>query len=575
VASLKIKDDKLNLTATDMQINLCKQIPGMSYSRSESAWVGPLSPLAVNVAWDIFGGLEVSEEITTYMQRETKNHEFLQKIKHGGGPDLPESVAEGLWPLQHTGVRHLVAAQEAYLCDEMGSGKTIQCYRALDYIGDAAFPVFVVANKSALHSVWEAESHWSKLTEEVHVIEGTAAKRRKGFQAAVEAIAGGKRVVVVLGWGGLVEHSRLSPYGNVALTDKERTPKELNSIEFRTCIIDEAHKAKNWKAKRTRALWQVAHDPNVIYRWGLTGTPITGYEEDVWGIGHAIQPDTYPRKTQWLDRYVDIRTAPGQNYPIVVGFRPERYQEMIDHLDPYMLRRTKDEIIPDYQGKLPLRTIYTEMNAQQKKSYKQMYEHMLVASEDKILAAPSPIEQLLRLNQFAAATPVIHEDELGNPQVTGLKMPSCKVDALLELLEELGEEQAVVFAESKLLINLFEEQLIKHKISYVRITGDESTLQRSTNQTLFQSKEVRVALCTYAAGAESITLNSADTVIRTQRSYNFVLDSQAPDRVDRGSRTVPTQVIDLVTSETAEAGVHDRIQEKEHIFQQVVRDEIA
>src|SRR5690606_25757399 len=43
---------------------------------------------------------------------------------------------------------------------------------------------------------------------------------------------------------------------------------------FRTCVLDEAHRVKDPKAKQTRAIWYVFHQPTVERRWALTGTPI-------------------------------------------------------------------------------------------------------------------------------------------------------------------------------------------------------------------------------------------------------------------------------------------------------------
>lgn len=573
--TLEIQGDKLVLDCSDMHTALARSVPGMSYNRKAQRWMASLSPLAVQATWATFRDrVELGPEVVEYMREQTNRVKHLCAVKNGEYREETAAsyVAEcnRLWPLQVDGVRFLVDAEQAFLCDDMGAGKTIQCYRALDVISrtESPFPALVVANKSALYSAWVAESKWCNHARKPVVIDGTATQRRKAFEEAQDAD------VVIIGWELLAKHSRLDPYGNVSLSDDEKTPKELNAIPFRTVIIDEAHKAKNWRAKRTRALWSVAHAPSVRWRWALTGTPVTGYEEDVWALGHTVQPGMYPRKTQWFDRYVAYRTLPGQDYPIVLGFKPENYDEMIQWLDPYMLRRTKAEIIPDYQGKLPVRTVEVKMGAKQAKAYKQMKTHMLAQGEGGILAAPSPIEQLLRLNQFAAATPVITEGEDGELKVSALSMPSAKIDALLELLEELGDAPAVVFSESRLLVDLAASQLDKAGVSYMRITGAEDTLLRAANVQAFQAGDVQVALCTYGAGAESITLNRADTVIRLQRSYNFVSDTQAPDRVDRGERSVPVQVIDIVTENTTEYAVHSRVHEKASVFEQVVRDEL-
>lgn len=573
-AHLSMEGSELLLNCSDMHTTLARQIPGMRFDRKRKVWVAPLSPLQVEAAFSIFHRrLDLSPSLIDYMRECVTSAQYLSELQTGIHDYLDPDLQKDLWPLQVTGVKFLVDAKTAYLCDDMGSGKTIQCYRALD--ATQAYPALVVANKSALRSAWELEAErWCSTCEEVVVVDGGAASRRKSLERVAELASAGRAVVCVIGWEVLRMHSRLSSYGNVSLSEDERTEKELNHIPFRTVVIDEAHKAKNWESKRTRALWQVAHAPGVEYRWALTGTPITGYEEDVWAIGHTVQPNFYPRKRAWFDRYVNWKTLPGQTYPIVMGFEPSTYPEMLKWLKPFMLRRTKAEIIPDYQGKLPIRTIHVEMGGAQKRAYRQMEEHMLARGEDGILAAPSPIEQLLRLNQFAAATPKIEEGEDGDLKVSALTTPSCKVDALLEILDELGEAPAVVFAESRLLIDLVDAALLKHGVPHMRITGAESSRERAVNVQAFQEGHVRVALCTYGAGAESITLNKADTVIRLQRSYNFVSDTQAPDRVDRGERSVPVQVIDVVTLGTTEHAVHDRVDEKHDVFQQVVRDEL-
>jgi len=565
MTELGIHNGKLMLHCSDFHTELARQIPGMSHDRGLSAWIAPLSTLTVNVVSDVFrGDVAYTDAVVQYMKEQITLAVQIRAAKDGTYSDgLPADISQNLWPLQKDGVAFLASAKEAYLCDEMGSGKTIQVVRALDMVQDP-FPALVVANKSALRSVWEQEIEmWSTTGITTSVVDGTAVQRRKALRTKAD--------VYIVGWDALRHHSRLDSYGNVSRTDKEKESKELNDIPFKTVVVDEAHKAKEWKAKRTRALWAVAHAPSVTRRWALTGTPVTGYEQDVWGIGHTVQPAMYPRKTQWLDRYVSISRLPGRDYPIYNGFQPATYDEMIAHLDPFMLRRTKIDIIPDYQGKLPLRTVECDMGATQKKVYKQMAEHMMAQGEDGIIAAPNPITQLLRLNQFAAATPVI-QDVDGEMRVVELNMPSCKVEALFELLDELGEAQAVVFAESRLLIDLVSLELEKKNVSHIRITGAEDGPIRAANIATFQSGGCRLALCTYGAGAESITLNSADTVIRLQRSYNFVLDSQAPDRVDRGARSVPVQTIDVVSGGTAEFDVHTRIGVKQELFEQVVRD---
>jgi len=92
--------------------------------------------------------------------------------------------------------------------------------------------------------------------------------------------------VAIINWEALRLHSRMEGYGNMRLkrcpehggadpkvkpTACEAHPKELNEIEWGAVIADEAHKAKNPKAKQTRSLWAIAK--NAPYRYAATGTP--------------------------------------------------------------------------------------------------------------------------------------------------------------------------------------------------------------------------------------------------------------------------------------------------------------
>jgi hypothetical protein len=71
-------------------------------------------------------------------------------------------------------------------------------------------------------------------------------------------------------------------------TSCEVHKRELNGGWVRTVIADEAHKAKDPKAKQTRALWAVGQE--ATYRWPMTGTPVAVQPEDLWALLHFVDP---------------------------------------------------------------------------------------------------------------------------------------------------------------------------------------------------------------------------------------------------------------------------------------------
>jgi SNF2 family DNA or RNA helicase len=105
----------------------------------------------------------------------------------------------------------MVSARRGLLADEPGLGKTAQAIRALKALkdkGEDVFPALVVC-PNTLKTNWEREfdKWWPGIN--VQVIKGTPTQRRKAFEDEAE--------VYVINWESLRTHSRLSPYGSIAL----------------------------------------------------------------------------------------------------------------------------------------------------------------------------------------------------------------------------------------------------------------------------------------------------------------------------------------------------------------------
>jgi SWI/SNF-related matrix-associated actin-dependent regulator 1 of chromatin subfamily A len=189
-------------------------------------------------------------------------------------------------------VAFLAASKRALLADEPGLGKTAQAIRALKRLkeqGEDVFPALIVC-PNTLKKNWEREFQkwWPEVT--TQVIKGTATQRKKQFDIAVES----NLDVMVINWESLRSHSRLAPYGSVALTrcapcgghDESVSEtrcevhlRELNNIKFKSVVADEIHRSKDPKSKQTRALWSATGDAEI--RFAMTGTPIAKDVVDV------------------------------------------------------------------------------------------------------------------------------------------------------------------------------------------------------------------------------------------------------------------------------------------------------
>ena len=559
---------------------LCKSIPGATWNAGDQAWRVPLgwsSCLALRSVFKndlaIGPGLAAwaANELTT---RVTPSNDLRDLDTYDGD--------EALFPHQRAGVAFLSTARRALLADEPGLGKTAQAIRALKKLnddGDQSLPAMIVC-PNTLKKNWKREfaTWWPEAR--VQIIRGSANQRRKQFETEAD--------VYVINWESLRSHSRLAPYGSVALArcvdcgghDEKVSEnrcevhlRELNHIDFKAVVADEIHRSKDPKSKQTRALWSATGDADI--RFALTGTPIANDVVDLWPILHWLSPSEWPSKTRWIDRMVDtMMNAFGGM--IVIGVKPHMTDEFYAAINPRMRRMLKARVLPWLPPVLHERRDI-EMSAKQRKAYDQMRELMIAELEGgEAVVAPSPLTQTTRLLQFASSFAEMQVDEITGESKVRLIGPSCKVDALMDDIAsgDFGDDSVAVCAVSRQLIELLSEEMAKAKIPHGLITGaqDEDERQKAVDD--FQSGKIKWVLFTAQAGGVGITLTAARRLVMLQRPWSLVDHKQAMDRVHRiGSEIHDSIVImDYVTEGTIEERVIDVLDTKADNFEQIVRD---
>lgn len=569
---------------------LCKSIPGASWSADKNLWRLPVSWSACLALRSTFrNDLEIGPKLTEWAIRE-------RETRIDGANALREVVAsdEGdadLFPHQRAGVHFLATARQALLADEPGLGKTAQAIRALKRLqdeGETVFPALIVC-PNTLKRNWEREFEkwWPEVN--VQVINGTATQRRKQFEPFLNPQEDEPQGdVIICNWESLRSHSRLASYGSVALArcvehgghDAKVTPtrcevhdRELNLIDFKSVIADEIHRSKDPKAKQTRALW--AASGKAEFRFALTGTPIANNVVDLWPILHWLNEKEWPSRTRWIDRMVNTMT----NFfggLVVSGVKPEMSDEFYASINPRMRRMLKQVVLPWLPPILYERRD-VEMSAKQKKAYTQMKENMIAELEKgEFLMALSPLTQMTRLLQFASSYATIEIDPMTGDEKTILAEPSATIDAFMDDIKQgdFGDDSVAVSAVSRQLINLLADRLDKEKINYGLITGEITADQRQAAIDDFQSGRTKFILFTAAAGGVGVTLTAARWLVRLQRSWSLVDDTQVRDRVHRIGSEVHENIIvlDYVTTGTVQERVMQALEEKGENFEEVVKD---
>lgn len=570
---------------------LLNSIPSAKFHAKDSSWHFSLTwQTCLALQYTFKQNLVVGPKLKEWVQWLYANtivpaHTIRSEITPVGWEDIMPDV--GLYPHQKGDVAFLSIVKRGLLFNGMGSGKSISSTSAIRQLaqqGEDVFPMLVACPNSTKMG-WKKEilKVWPGL--KINVVDGTATQRRKLLEEEAH--------VYVINWESIRSHSKLKPFGSIALkrcpeckgldpkikpASCEAHAKELNNINFKSVIGDEIHRIKDPASKTSRAFKAATGDAE--FRIGLSGTPIASTPEDLFSPLNWLFPEAYPSKTKFIDRFcLTADSAWGQ---IILGIRPEMEEEFFAGLDPFTRRMSKEVILPFLPPVIYERRD-VEMGTKQKKAYEQMRDKMIAeVSDGDLVYTTSPLTKLTRMLQFSSAYAEVEYKDVYDPKqgmvvnkaLVRLSDPSCKLDAFMDDLEGYGEESVVVFAVSSQLINMLSARLTKLKIPHGLITGDQDAKEREVHMENFQEGRTKFILCTIAAGGTGITLTKGSTAVFLQRSWSMIENLQAEARVHRigSERYDVIKIVDYVTTGSSEELVFKAVEEKSDNLEFILRD---
>ena len=334
----------------------------------------------------------------------------------------------------------------------------------------------------------------------------------------------------------------------------------LKKRRWNHVIADEVHRAKNRKAKQTKALKQI----KTKFKTGMSGTPIINRPDEIWSIMNWMWPKLYTSYWRFYERYVDYEIGyPGQ-YHIYKGVK--NIYELKAELNSFMTRRTKGEVLPDLPEKY-----YTErrikLKPEQKRPYEQMRKDMIAwvgSNESQPLVASVVVSQLMRLQQFALASCEIVDGEVE------MRTPSAKLDALRDIVLDNPGEPIVVFTQFAKMARLTESVMAKQVDRVEVIDGSVKGSTRGEIINDFQEGKIDILIMTIAAGGVGITLTRANKVVFLDRSWSPAVNMQAEDRLHRIGQENAVQVIDLIAEDTVDLGRLQKLGQKWSMIKQLI-----
>lgn len=298
---------------------------------------------------------------------------------------------------------------------DMGLGKTaitLMAIKKLKYEYWRSAKVLVIAPKKVAESTWSREAaKWSELScLSFSFVLGSAEKRLKALKTPADIYMINRENVM---W--LVDYYR-------------------NAWPFDTVIIDESSSFKNHQAKRFKALKAVRSKISRIVL--LTGTPTSRGLMDLWAQVYLL--DCGKRLGRNITAYREAFFVPDKrNRTTIFSYAPRDGAEETIYKaigDICVSMKAEDYLeLPE----LVYNDIPVQLDTAAQKAYDRLERDTLLPVDDTVITAGSAAVLRGKLLQLCNGA-VYDEDK------NVMEIHSCKIEALLETVEQLNGQHAII-----------------------------------------------------------------------------------------------------------------------------------
>ncbi len=482
--------------------------------------------------------------------------ELRQRASELAAPEVavPRGLNADLRPYQLEGLRFLAFLSAnsfgGVLADDMGLGKTLQTLAWILHLdaartADAApLRILIVCPKSVMHG-WENET-----------ARFAPGLRTQVFSPALSTVT--ENPLPTPAPKSRAKKTKPPAAAPTTLTIANYSQLRLNAGWFNATawdavILDEGQFIKNPAS-------QVAATARALparHRLVLTGTPIENRALDLWSLFAFAQPGLLGTQAAFRRAYADDDSA-------ALG----RLRRRTRH---FLLRRTKGQVATDLPPRIE-DDLLVDLEPAQNKLYqaelKRTRQQLLGIESDAAFGAArfNILASLLRLRQICCHPGLIdsaHRD-----------LPSAKLDALIERLEELRDEghQVLVFSQFVEMLELISTRLAASGVKHLLLTG--KTENRAELVETFQNDRTQtVFLLSLRAAGFGLNLTAASYAVIFDPWWNPAVEAQAIDRAHRIGQNKTVVAYRLLARGTVEEKIRAMQREKSTLAGQIIQEE--
>ena len=334
-------------------------------------------------------------------------------------------------------------------------------------------------------------------------------------------------------------------------------------------LVSNCHRLKSNKSQITKSIFKAL--PNAGRKIPCSGTPLENNIQELWSIVDLCRPGILGSYYKFIDRYCEK-----DFFGTIIGPKIAMMQELKDRIAPIMLRKTKEEALPDLP-ELTIQDYWVNMTPEQTKLYAMIKEGILQNLETQEFSYLETLAQLTRLQQLLDS-PRLLKDVLGDDT---LPIASGKLNELASLIEDIdpSRHKFVLFSQYKEMTDILYDWLIdskilqKDQIGYIH--GGMQARKTAQIQDGFQNGGIQCVVMT-TAGNYGIELSAGSYVICYDELWNPQKMNQVYSRVHRSGVKNSVTAINLVTRGTYEENKLKILEGKKELFSAMIdSDDLA
>lgn len=419
-----------------------------------------------------------------------------------------------------------------------GTGKTIGMLAAIDAARDRLWrgKTLVLCPKSIMKSAWLADGRHFPLLKMIVCWSSNAQERRRLIASDTD----------------------------VLVTNFETFRKDYKlfiEAGVRRLVVDESSKIKCFDSQISKTAHLFSDAMDEVYL--LSGTPAPNNDTEFWSQMRCINCRAFgPSFWRFAYQYFSPIKRMVQEKERIIGWKPieSARPAFLGIMQAHSWSLRKEDCL-DLPEKMDV-IIPVDLSKDERRAYMQMWTELQVEFGNGHVMKAAVQARMMKLRQITGG--VLYGD--GEVQDIG----HSKMDALVDLIDEIGNQPAIVWCEFTAEIDRVVVRLRAHGKHTEFIDGRVNLDDRTRHIELFQDNKLPVLVCHPAAAGHGVTLTAACFAIYYSHGFSFETYEQSRDRIHRKGQTQKCTYYHLVAEHTVDERIMRALGNRQNAHEEVM-----